>query len=61
VAYFSLHSYDADVWISEFRGLNQSDTGLNPNPVYAAIAENVETPNGVLQPQAACPELSGLE
>ena len=59
MAYFSLHSYDADVWISEFRGLNQSDTGLNPNPVYAAISENVETPNGVLQPQAACPELAG--
>ena len=59
MAYFSLHSYDADVWISEFKGLSQSDTGLNPNPVYAAIAENVETPNGVLQPQAACPQSIG--
>lgn len=53
MAYFSLHAYDADVWVREFRGLNQSDESLNSDPMYAAVAENVETPNGVLQPQAA--------
>ena len=53
MAYFSLHAYDADVWIRSFRGLNQSDVSLNPNPDYAAEEENLETPDGVLQPQAA--------
>ena len=52
MAYFSLHAYDADVWIREFRGLNQSDVGLNPNPNYAAEEWNLETPDGVLQPEA---------
>lgn len=55
MAYFSLHAYDADVWIQNFRGLNQSDVGLNPDIRFAAEAENMETPNGVLQPMAACP------
>ena len=59
MAYFSLHAYDADVWIRSFRGLNQADTGMNPDINYAAEAENVETPNGVLQPQAACKEYIG--
>ena len=53
MAYFSLHAYDADVWIREFRGLRQDDESLNSDPMYAAEAENMETPNGVLQPQAA--------
>ena len=53
MAYFSLHAYDADVWVRQFKGLNQADESLNPLPEYAAMAENVETPNGVLQPQAA--------
>lgn len=53
MAYFSLHAYDADLWIPAFKGLDQSDTGLNPNTPYASEALNVETPNGVLQPQAA--------
>jgi len=53
MAYFSLHAYDADVWVREFRGLNQAEESLNADPMYAAEAENMETPNGVLQPQAA--------
>lgn len=59
MAYFSLHAYDADVWIPEFKGLNQADIELNPDIRFASEAENVETPNGVLQPQAAFTELSG--
>lgn len=60
MAYFSMHAYDADVWIRGFSGLNQGDILMNPNPNYAAEAENVETPNGVLQPQADCPQTIGL-
>lgn len=52
MAYFSMHAYDADVWVQEFRGINQIDTSLNPDPRYATLAEGVETPNGVLQPAA---------
>ena len=59
MAYFSLHAYDADVWIREFRGLNQSDESLNSDPMYAEVAENIETPRGVLQPAAAMRMLSG--
>ena len=57
MAYFSLHAYDADVWIPGFAGLNQADIGLNPDIRFAATAENVETPHGVLQPQAATQEI----
>jgi hypothetical protein len=53
MAYFALHAYDADVWIREFRGLNQADVSMNPDTRFAAEAENVETVHGVLQPQAA--------
>jgi len=53
MAYFSLHAYDADVWIREFRGLNQADNSLNPDPRYANIAYNAETVHGALQPQPA--------
>lgn len=60
MAYFSLHAYDADVWVREFRGLYQAtDSSLNSDPMYAAEEENVETTNGVLQPQAACPQMDG--
>lgn len=59
MAYFSLHAYDADVWIRQFRGLNQSDISLNSDPMWAAEEENVETPHGVLQPQAAVRMLDG--
>jgi len=59
MAYFSMHAYDADVWIPSFLGLNQADTGLNPDIRYAAEAENVETPHGVLQPQAATTYMEG--
>ena len=55
MAYYSLHAYDADVWIRRFGGLSQADISLNPNFDNAAEAENVETPNGVLQPMASCP------
>ena len=59
MAYFSLHAYDADVWVQEFRGLNQADIEMNPDPRFAAEAENVETIHGVLQPQAANDILDG--
>jgi hypothetical protein len=59
MAYFTLHAYDADVWIREFRGLNQADISLNPDTRFAAEVENVETVHGVLQPQAAFDVLPG--
>lgn len=59
MAYFSLHSYDADVRIPGFRGLNQSDIGMNPDITHAIEEENLETPNGVLQPGAAIEVLPG--
>lgn len=59
MAYYSIHAYDADVWIRAFRGLNQIDTGLNSDPAYAVVAENVETKNGVLQPQAGIDVFNG--
>lgn len=52
MAFFSLHAYDADVWIPAFRGIRQ-DENLNPDIRFADKAENVETPSGVLQPHAA--------
>ena len=52
MAYFSLHAYDADVWIRSFRGLSQA-AEINGDVDYAAEEYNVETPHGVLQPQAA--------
>lgn len=59
MAYFSLHAYDADVWVPGFLGLNQADIGLNPDVRFAAEAENVETPDGVLQPGADMTLLPG--
>lgn len=52
MAYFSLHAYDADVWIPEFKGLRQQDESLNTDVRFATEVLNVETPNGVLQPHA---------
>lgn len=52
-SFFSMHAYDADVWLPQFRGLNQADIQMNPDIRFAAEEENVETINGVLQPQAA--------
>lgn len=52
MAYYSLHAYDADVWIPEFNGLMQADE-VASDLRYAMEAENVETPRGVLQPMAA--------
>lgn len=59
MAYFKLHAYDADVWLQEFRGLNQGDPGLVPDIRFAAEAENVETPGGVLQPNAGFTVMDG--
>ena len=59
MANFSLHAYDADVWVQEFKGLNQAAISMNQDIRYAVTATNVETPNGVLQPQAAPETLPG--
>lgn len=59
MAQWSMHAYDADVWIPEFRGLNQADTGMRPDLRFASEAENVETPRGVLQPAAAAELMKG--
>lgn len=59
MAYFSLHAYDADVWIRQFLGLRQIDETLNADPQFATEVLNVETPNGVLQPHAGPTALSG--
>lgn len=52
MAYYSLHAYDADVWIPSFTGLRQAED-IASDLRYAIAAENVETPRGVLQPMAA--------
>lgn len=59
MAYFKLHAYDADVWIQRFQGLRQIDESLNADPMYATEVQNVETPNGVLQPHAGYDLLTG--
>lgn len=51
MAYFTLHAYDADVWIPSFAGLRQSEE-IATDTRYAMEAENVETTRGVLQPMA---------
>jgi hypothetical protein len=53
MAYFSLNAYDADIHLSQFAGLMQYGDGMNGDIRYAVEEENVETPAGVLQPQAA--------
>lgn len=58
MAYYKLHAYDADVRIPFFGGLRQCDE-IASDLSYAAEAENVETPNGVLQPQAGFEILPG--
>ena len=59
MAYFSLHAYDADVWLPSFLGLRQIDETLNGDPRFATEVLNVETPNGVLQPHAGYDILPG--
>ena len=59
MAQFTLHAYDADVWVEEFRGLNQAEENLNGDIRYASEAVNVETPKGVLQPHAGFEFLGG--
>ena len=51
MAYYKLHAYDADVRIPEFNGLRQ-DSEIAEDLRFAYEAENVETIDGVLQPQA---------
>ena len=51
MAYFSLHAYDADVWIPQFTGLRQAED-IASDLRFAMEAENVETPRGNLQPMA---------
>ena len=58
MAYYSLHAYDADVRIPLFAGLKQDDDIAN-DLRFAIDLENVETPNGVLQPQAEMTQMSG--
>ena len=58
MAYYSLHSYDADVRIPSFLGVRQ-DSEIAYDLRFAAEAENVETPDGVLQPQAGMTMLDG--
>ena len=59
MAYYSLHAYDADVWLRSFLGLRQQDESLNLDPRFATDVLNVETPNGVLQPHAGYDVLPG--
>lgn len=59
MAYFSLHAYDADVWIPAFLGLRQQDESLNTDVRFATDVLNVETPNGVLQPHAGWDTMTG--
>lgn len=56
MAYYSLHAYDADVFIPSFAGLQQYGPGFDGDVRYAVEEYNLETPAGVLQPMAA-PEL----
>ena len=53
MAYYSMHAYDTDVWITGFTGLNQYGDNMGTDIRYAMEEKNVETPAGVLQPQAA--------
>lgn len=57
MAYYTLHAYDADVWIPSFLGLRQAEE-IASDLRYAIVAKNVETPRGVLQPMAAPEVLS---
>ena len=59
MAQFKLNAYDADLYVPSFLGLNQNDTSLLSDMRFAVEAENVETPNGVLQPRAASVVLDG--
>ena len=58
MAYYTLHAYDADVRIPYFNGLKQNDE-VAQSLQFAMDAENVETPNGVLQPQAGLTMMDG--
>ena len=59
MAYYSLHAYDADVWLTDFRGVNQAGAEIGSDIRYAVEAENVETPKGVLQPHAGTSLMKG--
>ena len=53
MAYFSLKAYDADVFLTSFLGLQQAGDGVGTDIRYAMECKNVETPFGILQPEAA--------
>lgn len=59
MAQYSLHAYDADVFVDGFLGIQQARTEVNGDVRCAAEAENMETPNGVLQPGAASAVMDG--
>ena len=52
MAYYTIKAYDADVFLTSFMGLQQAGDGIGADFRYAVEAMNVETPRGVLQPQA---------
>ena len=54
----SLNTYDATVTIPQFLGLNQYGDEIGGDNRYSPDAVNVETIGGVLQPVAACEELT---
>ena len=58
MAYYKLHAYDADVRINGFTGLNQGEE-IARDLSFALEAENVETPRGMLQPQAGMTLMNG--
>ena len=59
MAYYSLGTYDADVRIGAFAGLQQYGDHFNGDVRFSPDEYNVETPAGVLQPSAAPVILSG--
>lgn len=58
MAYYTLHAYDADVRIPFFNGIRQ-DSEIATDLRYAMEAENVETHDGVLQPEAGMTYMKG--
>lgn len=50
MAQYRLNAYDADVWISEFKGLSPAADEMNSDLRYAAEAVNMETKDGALMP-----------
>lgn len=53
MAFYSLHAYDADLFIPGFLGIDQTGEGINGDVRFASEEKNLETIAGTLQPQAA--------